>query len=338
MSGVAVIQFRDKREDKSVTEEIQVDVKMDVVGMNAYVNMVEQKGTEYTFYYKNDRIKEGIQEIVERYNLDAEEVIIIDYIDNQMVIEDIAIPCEDVVTDICIYSDKMYARLYSGDVTILLGQDGVVRRQTRHIGAGDRLLSVEGNKIIEMETGNDIVEMEGEVKILKTRGNAIAIGLNDKRIVLLREGSRDEIITEDEYRSLIIGEDGIYWVESVDVIVKYNWDTKKKTKSYTSHTITCIEIDKGEIIAGTSNGVVLNIQEGSIKPYEVDVRIISGILVYEDVIILSSQNRILSFNGSTFEERSSTFLDFQINSMKRYGDKLMVANGTKVSGLLLSRL
>lgn len=338
MLQAAVIQLRSKRSPESITDPLQIEPSMDVAALNAYLNSTLSTATEYALYYGSARIRDGMQEVVDRHGLNAEDVIVVDYLDMQEQCEDFSIPCEDVVTKLCLHGGCVYARLYDGRL-IELESGGQKRAGLGCVAGGERLVCAEGSAVVNAETGGMIAEFPAcEVVFLESRGPVIAVGLSKNRIVLLRDGEAEEIPTEDFYRCPRLTDDALYWIESLDVVVRYDFAAKKKSSFYTRNTVVSIAIGKDAVYGATSNGTVLAIRDKETDAHDVSVRVANDIILSGDAVILVAQHSIVSLDINTLAEKTCFFLDEQINSVVVAGDRLLAANGPRVSGFFLSRL
>lgn len=357
MHQAAVIRLRNKMRPESMTEPLQIDPAMDAVSLTSYLNTLLGAAAEYLFYYQNTRLTRDVATLIEKHALDIENTLVIDYLNIGDQTADLHIPCDDVVTALLHFKGRLYARLYGGGT---LEYDLCGEHAPRKYGnmtemaSGENIYGVLDGAITDLETKVAVLKSGYEDSLfIATSEDTIAVGATKKKIRLFRLRSSPEngagdassgdccaedVYAEDFYRGVQLTKDALYWIESLDVVVRYDLSTRKKDTFYVRQTVTSLAVADGVVFCTTSNNMLVKIENKTLQSYDISIRSVDRLIPYQNTLILVSQHNIVSLDTATMEEKAYLFLDEQVNAAALGSGRLFVGNGSKISGYDLSRL
>lgn len=357
MQEAAVIQFRNRNSPACITDALQLDLSAQMPHLTACLNTLLATETEYIFYYENCRLTSDIRSVIEKYALDTEHAIVIDYMDTRQQEADLNEPFDDVVTGLCCHKGRLYASTYSGRLYSVaedaFGQAESGKRpeatvDVRMIVGDLRIYAATEDSVVDLETGQAMAsQLDSKIACLATHGDSIALGMEDKRILLIFADEEaatsgdtriiDMVPTNSFFRSIALAEDALYWVESLNVIFRYDLETKSKQHHSAELTITSIRVEKDVIYAATSNSKLVVVANGSLSVHDVSTRLVDKILVGNGILLLVAQYSIAVLDQKTLEEKTCLFFDEQVNASVLGSDKLFVASGSSISAFFLTR-
>lgn len=365
MAQSVIIQLRNKTKPNITTDTIQVEPTLHVSSLTEYLNSVLNATDEYLFYYESTRIIEDLTSLIENHKIETENTVVIDYLNINDIKEDFKLHTDDYIVSMCLYNGTLYTLLYNGDVIEMYGENFQTSKKVadgiQYIACGDKLYGVKNSKetcnpfVTDILVGNTIEgsdELEDKITSISACSSRIIVGTENKKLYFLGKPFEcsdiqdDNIDTKEQvtsltidsfYRGLVFTENALYWIESVDIVVKYNLLTHKKSSISTKCVLVNIYPIFDTLYITTSENTLLCIKDGNIYPHKVNLRLVEQICLYKNVIILFSQHNIISVDKDTFEEKFCVFVDDQINSQIICNDNLLVANGSAISGFNMCR-
>ncbi|KAI4291624.1 hypothetical protein PAPHI01_0898 [Pancytospora philotis] len=344
MLHAVVVQLRDLQDHAVITEPLQMDASSDVAALGAYLNTILEKDSAYLFYYCGDRITASVADTMEKHGLGSENTIVIDYVDIKDQKEDSEVQVDDVVVELAVYGDKLYAVLYNGALLDVHGAREICCGVTSAVGGSDLFFATgcEVKRAHEVDGSLAVAEepvwtFGGFVHALVASGEALVAGSEKKQIQLISAEKRELLYTEDTFRALSLAGSALLWVESLDVVVRHSLTNGKRRTYFTKHPVTAVAAAGDTVYAATSDGVLLVLGDGETRSQPVGLRCVDRILVHGNTLLLASQNAVISVDANTLSERACFYFDEQINAIAIAADMLYVANGCKIAGYKLER-
>lgn len=355
MLPTVIIQLRDRQSQDTLTDPLQIDPTMDTDGLSMYLNTALGKESRYLFYHADKRIITTVEDAMNRAELGTEAVITIDYVDIKNQVEDSSAFLEDVITGLAYFGGRLYALLYGGSlVDVQMGS--ILADNVTGIACDTSMYWISGTKLMGVvDAAQDPVEanlpegsnIPAEINVttptnpfhsLATNNSIIATGSEKKQITLICPEQTTIVYSEEPYRNLLLTANALYWVETLDVIVRSDIKTGKKRSHFAKHTVTAIAVENETIYAATSDGLLL-VFSGTLAPeaFPVSLRAVDKVIIHGSVIFLVSQFAVVSICRTTFVEKACYAVEEQINAAVLSIDMLFIGCGSKVAGYKIDR-
>lgn len=330
-----VIQLKNRTNPEIITDRLQINSDMKPEFLSDYLNGILSTETKYIFYLQNERITENLSNFVSKFDLNHEEVIVLDYIDVEDLKADGIIQCEDIVTGMVVYNDKIYINHYKGGISTYDGTLDQIQNKNKYnsIVAGEGLYGYSGKILYDVSTGTELYTFESEIAFLETYGLYIAIGTRDTHIFVYQTEVKaivETIIVENSLRGVKITNDHVYWIESVDTVVQYDLKTKDVLYFSVQQSITDILIKEDTVVCVTSDRMIVKIQ--SRRPYKrtLSLQMVDKISIFNNLLFLASQKELVVLDYSTEKELKYLQFDKQINAILVFKEVLYIAQGKEI--------
>lgn len=337
MSEQVLLQLRKRSSHETITEPFQIDNEEPIGALSAYLNALYSTSEEYLFFYNELQLSGNLSEFIKNQNISTENLLTIDYMlpDDQE--SAFSVSLDDTVTFLIVSRRALMACTHYGKVFDLSGSDQpkemAIKCRNPHGEYG-----IWHKSVISLNDGSVVREFEGEIREISSCGENIAVGeFNSPRISIIRavkddsNGFNESIPVSDFFRSLLLTNSALYWVESLNLIFKYEKETKKITNFSYEATITKIDEFNDIIYAGTSCGLLLVVENGNVSSFKVSIRLCKDIKVNGDVIALLSDYKLVLLDRTDLKQRNNLFFKEQANTVVFFNNLVYVGHGNKVS-------
>lgn len=321
-----LVQFRNRKNLSEKTEKVQIDDNTDISTLSTILNSLLSTNSTYFFYFQNQRITSDLLSIIDKYNLSNEDVIEIDYIDEDSFHSDSFKECSDVVIDISYFDGKIYYLTFTGEVFEFNSAEPLTNNRkgifSKYAFDDYSLYSIEGNTIIHTFTEKIICGYSIDQTIVVATEENIFLG-NLGNFVSIRKHN-------SFVRALKMNDKNIYWLEEYNKIFTYDFDNQETSVIKTEYSLNDLAISGSKVFVTTANNKILEVHLNSIREYDIKPRLSNYILTLNNSILYTTQNEIITCS-SEFDEKNYHRVKGQINTIETDGKNIYVANDNVIS-------
>lgn len=376
MADKILVRLRSRSHPEMVTDPIQIDMSLGSVHLQEILKTTHGISTQCLFFVGAHKVSDSLAKLTELINQDIEQIleqiIVIDYINPSEIIEDSKLVMDEHIEQILVFKDEVYVLLYGGDLAKLIYADKKIIKINSgisRIGAGERLLGVKNNCVMDIKTGeefNDDACKELDILQLSVSKYGYAVAYSDKSIVIYdyngivvdsvhcvescrmiklveMNSEQDKSInkrddnSEHNKRNYEFREK-LLWIDKLDLLMEYNITKKKIIQTFTNTVLVNFCVDNKVIYACTSENRLVEIRKNNSTTYDVCVRLVDALEPLEDTLLMFTQFEVLSYDVKKHMETNCLRVKEQITSYALFGDKLLISAENVIYGFNTFRL
>lgn len=318
---------------------MQVNPNDPISSLSAYLNTILSTSTQFLFFFQNVRIIHSLTEILETQSFPEEETFVIDYMPIEDQTFEWSVQLEDIVISLSKQGNNsenaLLANTHNGKLFKIC--DGPEELHSCCRNATD-MHGITGNSVILLADGTICRTFDDPIVEIASCGADYAVGLSSKKIIIVSGGASSEIQQLDFFRSLVLTDKHLFWIESLNMIFKHDRMTGQRIHFESDVTFTKIAVFEDTIYAGTSNGKLVIISGQEMAVHDIPVRACKDIAVNKERIAVLSHLRAIILDRATLSLCADIIFEAQANSVLFANELLYVAHGDRITAYSLEKI